>query len=349
LACDSGHANYAAVNAFLAARGINDSNIQCLGGFPALGPTIAFTGLGLTSTYGGFSVPYTAQGSIGFAGQQLTSGYGVLGVSASAAGESSVAFTGQELVSAYGGMTVAIQGDGVAAFTGLEMTSSYGGLTVSIHQDGAVSFSGLAVTSAYGTMGVTAEGGLPTVSDNFNRADGGLGSNWTIPTHAQVYAPVISSNKAVGAGAIGGNYHANAYWSADVFVADQWAQAMVPVDNMNEQGGGPAVRCATGSPAQYRATYIRWDDGEGDSGQVVSLEAVLSNGNKAFLAEYGFSGTNPIIKISASGAAPTVLKVYVNGVEGISFNYSTYNLTGNPGVGFSRATYGVDNWSAGDL
>ena len=59
-----------------------------------------------------------------------------------------------------------------------------------------------------------------TGSDNFDRADGGLGSNWTAVTGTA--APkIVSSNLRAGTGGAVNS----AYWSASTFGSDQFAQA----------------------------------------------------------------------------------------------------------------------------
>src|SRR5215831_9177895 len=84
------------------------------------------------------------------------------------------------------------------------------------------------------------EASATTVSDNFNRADGGLGSNWT--TVAGTSAPKIVSNtlRAGTPGALN-----SAYWSASTFGADQFAQASLPGSSGTQYGPGIAVRLSS--------------------------------------------------------------------------------------------------------
>ncbi len=78
-----------------------------------------------------------------------------------------------------------------------------------------------------------------TVSDNFNRANGGLGSNWT--TVAGTTAPKIANNtlQPGTAGALN-----SAYWSASTFSGDQFAQTNLPNSSGGKYGHGIAVRSA---------------------------------------------------------------------------------------------------------
>src|SRR5579863_1167033 len=62
-----------------------------------------------------------------------------------------------------------------------------------------------------------------SVSDNFNRANGGLGSNWTTMTGTN--APQISSNLLQPGTA---NTVNAAFWTANSFANDQYVQAKMP-------------------------------------------------------------------------------------------------------------------------
>ena len=81
------------------------------------------------------------------------------------------------------------------------------------------------------------EASATTVSDNFDRADGALGSNWTtVPGTA---APEIVSNTLRVGTASALN---SAYWSASTFGDDQFAQASLPNSSGTQDGPGIAVR-----------------------------------------------------------------------------------------------------------
>ena len=75
------------------------------------------------------------------------------------------------------------------------------------------------------------------VSDNFNRAS--LGSNWT------VMRGVVSMPGSVAAMADSLANHSTAWWNADTFSADQFAE--IVISNVGFDGYmGVAVRCDTG-------------------------------------------------------------------------------------------------------
>ena len=104
---------------------------------------------------------------------------------------------------------------------------------------------------------VPQEASAATVSDNFNRANGPLGSNWT--TVAGTAAPAIVSNTLRAGTASKVN---SAYWSASTFGNDQFAQASLPNSSASQYGPGIAVRLSSSKG------YFLW---YGNSPNTVSL------------------------------------------------------------------------------
>src|ERR1700761_6342672 len=96
-----------------------------------------------------------------------------------------------------------------------------------------------------------------TVSDSFDRANGGLGSNWT--TTPGTAAPQISADTLHAGTASALN---SAYWSANTFGADQFAQGTLPGSSGGNFGPGVAVRLS-GTKG-----YFLW---YGNSANTVSL------------------------------------------------------------------------------
>src|ERR1700759_4338511 len=96
-----------------------------------------------------------------------------------------------------------------------------------------------------------------TASDSFDRANGGLGSNWT--TVAGPAAPQISGNTLHAGTASSLN---SAYWSASTFGADQFAQGTLPGSSGGNYGPGLSVRLSSSKG------YILW---YGNATNTVSL------------------------------------------------------------------------------
>jgi hypothetical protein len=87
--------------------------------------------------------------------------------------------------------------------------------------------------------------------DDFDRADGGLGGNWTTTTGIQ--APQIVSNEALAgaSNSVGGARHTGyAGWPNN-----QYASILIGsvVATQSDEGAGPACRIASGANTQYFA------------------------------------------------------------------------------------------------
>lgn len=170
------------------------------------------------------------------------------------------------------------------------------------------------------------------VSDGFGRADGGLGPNWT--TVAGTAAPQISGG-AVVAGTPGTLN--SAYWSADNFAADQYAQASLPASSGTAYGPGIAVRLsgATG--------YVLW---YGNSPGTVSLWRMDSSSSWTQLA------TSSALTVSGSDvwrieAVGSTISAYQNQTLVAQATDTTYS-SGSPGVWLFYAANKITNWSGGD-
>lgn len=168
-----------------------------------------------------------------------------------------------------------------------------------------------------------------TVSDDFNRTDGGLGSNWTTVAGTQNPA-IVSSQLTVGAD---GLLH-SAYWSANSFGSDQFAQAKLP---SNPNGPGIAVRLANSRG------YILW---KGNGANEVSLWRMDNSSSWTQIAASGSLtiSSNDVWKIEAVGSN---IVGYQNGTVVVSTTDNTYT-GGSPGVWLYYGVNQLDDWSGGD-
>lgn len=177
-----------------------------------------------------------------------------------------------------------------------------------------------------------------SASDDFNRADGGLGANWTafsIPNGNNSVSLGIVSNAVKEATDSGWEY---AWWSAASFSADQcsqvtvstaWAWASVSVRMAQHSGGtnnldGYALVAGDGG-----LTLNRWDDG-----------------GPSLLQDYSSSiSGGDVIRLEVAG---TTIKAFVNGSQvGTDTTDATYG-TGAAGLGTYNATAVLDDWYGGD-
>src|ERR1700751_4749867 len=88
-----------------------------------------------------------------------------------------------------------------------------------------------------------------TASDSFNRANGGLGANWTAITDGGM---AIASQQVTGtAGALTGNT-----WTASTFTSDQYSVVQVTSTQLTgTQWIGAAVRAQNGGHSAYVGIY----------------------------------------------------------------------------------------------
>ncbi len=169
-----------------------------------------------------------------------------------------------------------------------------------------------------------------TLRDNFNRADGALGSNWTILVGTNPYS--IISNVAATNGASAENCTVyNAFTPAD----NQWAEVTI-TQTGNDAYVGPAVR---GSGTSWYVFY-------GDTGNRALYRIVSGTPTSLASSATGFA-VNDVIRLEVEG---TTLRAYVNGVLWTSVTDSSL-ASGNTGMAtWSTSTSGrVDNFTADNI
>ena len=167
------------------------------------------------------------------------------------------------------------------------------------------------------------------VSDNFNRADGALGSNWG--QSISLDPMTISGNKAVN---VTGNISAN-FWSSNTFANDQHAQCSC---ELTVGIAGLVLRHGVASNC-----YLGWQD---------------LNGNVTI---YRVDAGTPANIAFAVGTVPSLGDILTFDVVGSLFtfrNVTKGNVTtatdatyasGQPGITTFSAGAALDNWSAGPL
>jgi hypothetical protein len=190
-----------------------------------------------------------------------------------------------------------------------------------------------------GVASVTTQAG-PAASDNFNRADGGLGVNWAKPVPASENNLVIVNNQV---GVDVENGHNYAFWSAGSFSQDQYSQ--VRISNVGPWNGVIAraqlfidrfYMAFVMGPNDYRI-YLRKD------GVYYSL---ITGSTETWVA-------GDIIRLETSGFNPVQLTLLQNGNPVLTYTDTTENLVGgSPGIGIyspSGNHLAIDDWEGGDL
>jgi hypothetical protein len=172
-----------------------------------------------------------------------------------------------------------------------------------------------------------------TVSDNFSRANGGLGSNWS--TVSGTAAPQIINNTAQPGSA--GTLN-SAYWSANTFGANQYAAASFPNSSGTNYGPAIAVRLSNSKG------YILW---YGNSASTVSIWRMDSSSSWTQLkasAKLTIAATD-VWQLQAVGST---LTAYQNGKQVVTTT-DTHYTTGAPGIWMYYAANQITNWSGGDV
>ena len=168
-------------------------------------------------------------------------------------------------------------------------------------------------------------------TDNFNRADGALGSNWTVALGGFL----IASN-AVRANNAGDE--SGALWNADTFANDQYSQATYTLGWGDDIG--VAVRVSgSGGSAKYYLLYI-----EGSNGY---FGKVFNGVYSEFAFLSGGFANNDVIRIEAEG---TTIRAKRNGTT-VSSTTDTTITTGAAGLSAynSGGAARIDNWEGGNL
>jgi hypothetical protein len=175
-----------------------------------------------------------------------------------------------------------------------------------------------------------------SASDDFNRADGSLGGNWS---GFGAGAMAISSQAAAGTS---GSAVTGASWSASSFGGDQFSQvALTSTQLSGGQWIAVAVRVQNSGLTGYAGLYF-WNNG--------APQLVLYKRNSGTWSQLGgaygvaalAAGTQ--LQITAAGSTVSLL---LNGVQRLSASDSS--ITGGaPGI-MAYGTAAADNWSGGAI
>ena len=166
-------------------------------------------------------------------------------------------------------------------------------------------------------------------SDNFNRADGALGANWTLFGEGGM---TISSNQAIGV-----TGHGGAYWTGDSFGSDQSSEIQTTSSPITGgQFTGVSLRTQNGGLDCYLGIYF-------SAGGPVNLRLYKRvSGVSALLGSYA-CGTLPAgsrITLTAVGNHLTLL---LDGVARVEVDDTAIPSGGAPGMMTYDAAL-ADNW-----
>jgi hypothetical protein len=178
-------------------------------------------------------------------------------------------------------------------------------------------------------------------TDDFNRADGGLGSNWTDVQNGALElgsaALQIDTNQVTQSGTSVGYA-----WRNGSFDNDQYAEVtLVNPSGTGDQGAGVALRFSEdGVPVASGYDFT----GKNDYGVIRKW----IDGVRTILSNPGWSASGgDVIRGESEGSD---LRIYLNDVEEAATTNGEV-AAGNPGlalIDFSGAGF-VDDWEGGDL
>lgn len=190
-------------------------------------------------------------------------------------------------------------------------------------------------------------GGATTVTDNFNRSNGALGSNWTT-NHGSI---TITSNQACI------NSAANTslvHWSADTFGADQYSQGNISLSGTSGNDVGLGVRI----DATLETGYVVHCQGPPGSVSACQIYKGVAGSYTAYSPAFTSPASGDLVKIQVTGSSNPVTITVTDITASITLQTATDDCSahgacltsGYPGMaGFNSDTGDcVDNWQGGN-
>jgi hypothetical protein len=177
---------------------------------------------------------------------------------------------------------------------------------------------------------VASGGGVASYSDDFNRANGGLGSNWSQIGEDTNLS--ISSNTVInGAYEFGLAVYVGGDMSDDNYYSQVTCNSGGPC--------GPAVRATNASNFYYVRYEGQWAD--------FRIRKVVGGTDTVIAEIYGSGSSSSVVRLEVNG---TTLTAYVGGTQRLQVTDTSLS-SGRPGFFISRysgAAY-IDDWSAEDV
>jgi len=179
-------------------------------------------------------------------------------------------------------------------------------------------------------------------TDNFNRADGGLGANWTTATSSG--APQISTNVVI-TNAVATD--SRAYYSAISWPDDQYSQIVVVAITSNLGAIEAATRVASGSLSMYMARAV----GPTGPSAVLAIDKYVTGTFTNLTNATKTIAVSDVIRIESIGSSHNA---YINGTVQQGPISDSANTSGNAGIvvfvdSGTTADAKLDTWEAGDF
>ena len=182
-------------------------------------------------------------------------------------------------------------------------------------------------------------------SDDFNRADGGLGANWTTITGALV--PQIVSNQ-VQLPSVGGAIGAQALYTAITWPANQYAKCrVITLNTSNGRSAHVILRGTTAARTQYECLV------QGPLGATCTLR--IDRLVAGALTNLAITGANQTVNsgdVLMGTIVGSTIRLYINDVLKLEASNGTHT-SGTPGLVLYSSTGLVtdsqlDDWEGGE-
>ena len=196
------------------------------------------------------------------------------------------------------------------------------------------------LSSYSGVASATTLAGI-AATDNFNRADGGLGLSWVKPMPASEQTLMIVNNEVTPDIE---QAHCYAYWVGNTFSQDQYSQ--VRISNIGAWNGV----IARAQPIADRF-YLAFVFGPNDYRLFLRKDGLYytlrTDNTETWVA-------GDILRLETSGLSPVQLTLLRNGNPVLTYTDTAENLVGgSPGIGIYSSPLGehlaIDDWEGGNL
>jgi hypothetical protein len=172
---------------------------------------------------------------------------------------------------------------------------------------------------------------LNSAYDNATRANGAIGSNWTLTNNGIN----ISSNNFVGT-VVGTNNVA--YWSASSFSSSQFAQVTLTFVNGTDFPGVAVLLSGSGAATQgYNCIETTTN---------IYLQKIFGTTNSTLTSTASTGAAGDILRLEAAPGG--ALTCYKNGVSTLTASDTAYT-SGQPGLFLNGSVATAKNWSGGNL
>jgi len=201
------------------------------------------------------------------------------------------------------------------------------------------------VTTAVYTINTSNNSNNPSYSDDFSRANGSLGSNWTVPNGAGAGLQIINDLVYSASAPV---IHAFEIYTAGTFSNNQWTSFLLESSGGPYAAQGAIVRGSTSANNFYNDGIFAGNDSTYNLGNQPGVDFC----NVQLLATYAIGDTH---ELDVAGSGPVFFWSKHNGTVDATCYDNTYNYTGGtPGLGVAgdsnnSPTIASGTWQGGSL